>query len=391
MAGTTLAVLAAAICTYAARDAVSSADPARELAAGEQRASRASARLLISDGFAAYDRLSEALANDDRHVREGAVVGLATLRDERSVPPLAKASADRDARVRLTAVTVLSEFHDHQVTTALMQRLKDSDPKVRASAASGLANADDPQAEDALASVLSDPDPQVRLSAASSLAEMGDARAIAVLIADLRSPIADMRSTSTSIQPTIGPDSSRTPYLLGRMGSTAIDPLIDVLRSGDRKMRVRAIQALGELRDPTAVQPLTRALILTRRRGVESTCGDPVLHAEIAKALARIGGKEAEGVLARALRNQDLAAVGGTCEFFIRKGIAGSEAALIKALEVDAAPGMSQLLLHSGNDRLVQAVRGAEPRYYIDLEQPFDPRPHEPGPYPRWGCGDTAH
>ncbi len=71
-------------------------------------------------------------------------------------------------------------------------------------------------------------------------------------------------------------------YSLTEMGSEAVNPLIEALRSDDEKMRADAVMILGNIRDPRA-----RGALL-RLREVGNV--DTALDDEIAESLTRVGG-----------------------------------------------------------------------------------------------------
>ena len=49
-------------------------------------------------------------------------------------------------------------------------------------------------------------------------------------------------------------------YSLGKIGSSAVDPLIQALQDKDYQVRSRAAYTLGEIEDDRAVEPLIQAL-----------------------------------------------------------------------------------------------------------------------------------
>jgi HEAT repeat protein len=140
--------------------------------------------------------------------------------------------------------------------------------------------------------------------------------------------------------------------------------------------RRNAAEALGELRDPRAVEPLIAALMESRREVRDRAVGalrkigaaavepliaalkdpDPDLRFDAARVLE--GRREPRVISAflTALRNRDLAVVAGAYQTFIRKGDPGSEDALIKALDHFGYDEMARDLLNCGNAKLENAA-----------------------------------
>ncbi len=84
--------------------------------------------------------------------------------------------------------------------------------------------------------------------------------------------------------------------VLGQLGSTALDPLVALLRHADPGQRKFAADILGELRKPEASYPLIRAL----------DDSDSNVQSAAAEALSRIGGPEALRALETLLESNDV-------------------------------------------------------------------------------------
>jgi HEAT repeat protein len=82
---------------------------------------------------------------------------------------------------------------------------------------------------------------------------------------------------------------------LGELGQEAVDYLLEALISGNKDIRLGAIEALGEIRDPATVNPIMALL----------GDGDNEIRWEAALALGEIGDLSAIRPLERILRDQD--------------------------------------------------------------------------------------
>lgn len=141
----------------------------------------------------------------------------------------------KDAKVREAAAEALGDLGDARAVEYLRSRCFDDHQAVRVQAVRALGNMHDASAVDPLIDVLSqavliDPDPPVAAAAAEALERLVDARAVEPLIQALgyspgeRSPAGDahrdfVRRTAQA--------------LLVQIGTPAVKPLIDALRSGE--------------------------------------------------------------------------------------------------------------------------------------------------------------
>jgi HEAT repeat protein len=163
----------------------------------------------------------------------------------------------------------------------LLDDLKARDEWCRARAADLLGRLAVRGAVPALIAALKDDSEDVRTVAARSLAIIGDAAAVPALAGAL----ADPSRWTVSI---IAED-------LMRMGPMAVPPLLFLLAASDHNVRVAAVQIIGEIRDPLAVDPLV---------AVASGDRDLNLRAQAAAALGKLGGPKAERALERALTDE---------------------------------------------------------------------------------------
>ncbi|NLF77026.1 MAG: HEAT repeat domain-containing protein [Chloroflexi bacterium] len=150
---------------------------------------------------------------------------------------------------------------------------------------------------------LKDASADVREAAAKALGEIGDARAEKPLFDAIKlseqmsaapagGPLADLFMViGRDIQ--IGEQKVRVAAMvaLGKMGAPVVEPLIAALNDPDKHKRQAAAEALGEIGDVRAVQPLIAALKAS-----------PLAEIAAASALAKMGAPAVEPLLV-ALRN----------------------------------------------------------------------------------------
>jgi HEAT repeat protein len=198
---------------------------------------------------------------------------LKKLKETRDVDGLIIALTNPDLQVQYEAAEALGNIGDEKAVGPLIAALKCVEfSGVRWKAAEALSKIGDPAVEPLIA-VLQHPDEDVRWKAAIALGEIGNTDAIEPLIALLRDDDRFVRS--------------RAAHALGMIGEPAVNRLIEILHGGDGDSRWGAVMALGQSRDPRAVEPLIVALA--------DTHGD--VRAEAAAALAAIGRPAVEPLI----------------------------------------------------------------------------------------------
>jgi HEAT repeat protein len=165
------------------------------------------------------------------------------FRDPSPVEPLLASLKDVDWKVRHNAVRALAEIKDARAVGPLITMLSDSDARVRSEAAYVLGGFGDASASDPLLAALNDPSPDVRLNAACSLAELQNVHALQPLSIDLQS--SDIGTRGMAIDALI------------KLGTPAIDVLIDALNHSDAYVEHSAAAALTKIDDPRAVAAIS--------------------------------------------------------------------------------------------------------------------------------------
>lgn len=202
---------------------------------------------LAQTGRPAVPRLIAALTEKDGYVRSAAAEALGKIGDARAVDPLIAAMQYRDEQV----------YED------------DEDAEARLNAALALGKIGDLRALNDLLHTASGEDLQLASYAIDALGMLGDTRAIPTLIDALKVVDMDVPKAASSA--------------LIKIGSPAVPPLIQSLRSSEGHWRIHVLKALGGIGDLHALD------------SVETLLDDPDEYVRInaAEALAEIQKKNA--------------------------------------------------------------------------------------------------
>jgi HEAT repeat protein len=158
-----------------------------------------------------------------------------------SVGPLVFALQDRAAAVREAAALGLGKFMNRTAVSPLMERLRDPAPEVRAAAAEALGRTGDPVAVNAMVGLLLDPAVTVRGAASLALEKLGwhpgdDSQRVLQILAMGRTGAA------------------------AALGAEAVEPLIEIMRTGSANKQFEAVKALGQIEDPRVKMAMVEAL-----------------------------------------------------------------------------------------------------------------------------------
>ncbi len=194
-----------------------------------------------------YSEFNSAIAglqHDDISVREQAVEVLAGLRDSRAVEYLIRILNTEQGDIRYKAVFALGEIRDARAVWVLVELLKDRDWLVQKEAAFALGKIKDIRAVDYLIDALEDKDADLRLEIAWALGEIGDKKAVKPLIRLL---------CDKNMQ-------KECAYAIRKIGSCAVDPLVDALKDDNKDIRYWASEILGKMKNPHSVSVLLENL-----------------------------------------------------------------------------------------------------------------------------------
>jgi len=277
-----------------------------------------------------------------------------------------------------------------------LDKLKDTNADVRQKAAEALGQSKSSRAVEPLIAALNDPDPNVQGSAAKALGEIKDPRALQPLVDALKHS-KDEKAVCEALG-SLGPVAIE-PLItalkdkglgfeaesgLAKIGPPAVEALIAAYDNKDYGVRFYAIRALGEIKDPRAVDLLITALKYkdkdpsgydyeireeaARALGeIKDPRADQPLIASLkdsdirvvraaGDALGKIGDPQAVDFLLTALRTHNNDVVAAASSFYIRRGEPGSEDALIEALNKAGDQYMAADFLNSGNEKLSAAA-----------------------------------
>ena len=257
------------------------------LESGTPAERRAAARVLGETGAIGQSgELLRVLQSDgDSGVRAAEARALGECDDPLAVGPLLLAMDGPDEDVRAGAVAALGQLDPLYLVTNFVLALRDTSAGVRLEAARALAPSRSPAAVSALSACVADPDERVRVECARVLTAIGAAEAVPAFHAALQ-------------EPNPGELLVMAAEFLGNHGArqTEIDlipALVGIVRRIDHPARPAAARALGRLGDLRAVPELTEAL---RHR-----IGDDFDAAAI-EALGTLGSPGAVESLARMMR-----------------------------------------------------------------------------------------
>lgn len=239
----------------------------------------------------------------DARYRCGCARALGRVGDARAVEPLIGALRDdADPQVRACVAETLGQIGDARAVDPLVGAISDSDKQVRLPASRALGRLGDARAVDPLSGALRDEtNANVRACVAETLGQIGDTRAVDPLIDALVDADSQVRRSAAEALDRLAwsPDRGAAggAYWAAReqwarsvqIGAPAVETLITLLTTAGWGVRRSAAEALGQIGDARAVEPLVRAHI-----------DDDVSVAEAAgDALGKIGGPRAVEVLSR--------------------------------------------------------------------------------------------
>ncbi len=205
---------------------------------------------LESIGPPIVDLLLATLLDQERSpfVRSGATNALGNIGDPRAYDALVTILLDNGEEVSLRSMVAfyIGRLRDHRAVGPLLDIAADvnQDRTIRRNAIYALGELRDPESFDVLMSLL--PDPEVHIAASTALADLRDWRAVDRLLPTLAS---DDDSWRFSVA-----------VIVGKVGESAVMPLLALLTSPDWREREGSANGLGFTTDQRAAGPLTRTL-----------------------------------------------------------------------------------------------------------------------------------
>ncbi|MGD0058789.1 MAG: HEAT repeat domain-containing protein [Verrucomicrobiia bacterium] len=225
--------------------------------------------IISCQAVSALPQLAKYVHHANRDVREKIVRIFGEIGGGDQVPYVTDALNDPDPVVRLAAVQALRKLQGAGMLESLETKCTDADPNVRAESARALGTIGDRKAVPRLVELLHDDNGFVRSAAAESLGQLGDRTATADLIQVLTG---EKRHTAQG--------SEQEGLVIS--AQSGVLPGIAKLKLVEEK--INATKALGDIRDPVAVDALIE-------NGLKAE--DPGLRAESAVSLGKIGEERA--------------------------------------------------------------------------------------------------
>lgn len=206
-----------------------------------------------------------ALMDEDWAVREDAAAALGRLKDARAVMPLTVLLRDEDRAVRQAAIGALTSIGEPAVE-ALGRCLNEESLQVQEAASEILAGIGDGRVFDPLVKALGSTDWIVRMHAIKALGRIGEPEAVPALVPLLQDKVKAVREEAAGA--------------LAAIGTASIPSLVQALRHEEWLVRLHAVEALGKLKSPDAVEPLLFALFNDH---------DSAIKEDVVRALGDIG------------------------------------------------------------------------------------------------------
>ena len=173
-------------------------------------------------------------------------------RDRSAVPALLEALKGEFFTVRSRAALALGKIGDARAIQPVLQLLQDPEDEVRIAACLGLGFFKEPSTFDDITNVLlDDPKIEVRQAAAKALGNTGHPAALPYLLEALHDSYWWYEREYAA---------SDLLAAIEKIGTAAVDPLIEALQDKEGTVRKFAATLLGRLGDPRSIEPLGMAL-----------------------------------------------------------------------------------------------------------------------------------
>jgi HEAT repeat protein/Tol biopolymer transport system component len=192
---------------------------------------------------AVCDRIAALLKDPDEGVRAMAAVALCELKDKRGLSAIRFALTSEDGSLRRRAVGSLAGFDEPEVLDMLIERSRDKALGIQVDAVQQICKRNDPNIFEVLVGFLDHPHDSARMAVINELPRFGLERARPVLLRNLK-------------ENSVHYVRARCAQILGLLGDReAVPALLESLQS-DPRIKVDAVEALGLIGDPRALEAL---------------------------------------------------------------------------------------------------------------------------------------
>lgn len=222
--------------------------------------------VLIMLGEPAVDALIAELNHPEPYTRSIIIEALSKIGDKRAIQAINQKLDDPSKLVQVTAAASLYAMGDKSHSKTIIDALDDTSSEVRNIAAKATLEYLENPPLAPLLKLATDPDPSTRNYAILAIGKTRNPEAIHSLVKILK------EDTDENVQ-------SSAAKALESIGSPAVEPLTELLKSTDMELIVRVAQVLGNIGDSRAVAPLEAVYKKDNR---------PLVKNEVAKALNKI-------------------------------------------------------------------------------------------------------
>ncbi|MEZ6067633.1 MAG: HEAT repeat domain-containing protein [Planctomycetaceae bacterium] len=244
----------------------------------------------------AIPAMSRFLQDKSLALRRHAAEMIARISDARAAGVLAGVLTDHDETVRLSAVRSILRTPDPRFAPALLPLLNDPADEVRLAAIEALGECGERSCVDALRPFVDDPDDQIAMVACEALGRLGDEASVSLLIDRL-----EAAGEIPDQQPLV----LRLIDALRRIGDERASlPLVNISLHPSHRVRVRAAEAMGRLKDPAirpALEEMLRCDLMDEVKAAAARALGEVGDAESAPALLRYGLADSSSVRVQTL------------------------------------------------------------------------------------------
>lgn len=288
----------------------------------------------------------EALHGKSRKVRSGVAEALGESRDPRSVLPLIEATRDQSGIVRAAAVKGLGKLGDHRAVEAVIVVLGGSYIPASKAAVEALVKLGERAVKPLCNALTYAISKNHRRNVIRALGGIRHPMAILPLLNCLSSTYYVVRTAAVDALSAYGEVVVDDLVAMVQVSNVQVDDLLnEVSHEKNKRLRLRAIRALGELKDARAIRPL-REVMKEDDEEYHNTTQEALSKIGLAawsrcgavNALGNIESPAAVSALIEATGDYSEHVRGAACRALAKIGDAVSIPTLLKALERDENP-----------------------------------------------------